>query len=64
MEHWVRVLLQDGLFERNGTPDYIHFGLSRVARIVEAMEPYQFRTDTFDEIADALSECTAGCDTG
>lgn len=58
MDHWARVLLQDGLFDRSGTPDYIHVGLSRAARIVEAMEPYQFRTDTFEEIADELSECT------
>ena len=58
MEHWVRVLLEDALFGRNGLPDYIRKGLSRTARIIEEMAPYQFRNDTFDEIAEALSECT------
>lgn len=58
MDHWVRVLLQDVLFDRNGTPDYIYHGLERAVRIIEALEPYQFRTDILDEVADALSECT------
>jgi hypothetical protein len=58
MDHWVRVLLQDVLFDQSGTPDHIRKGLSRATRIIEEMEPYQFRTDEFDEIADALSECT------
>ena len=58
MEHWVRVMLQDVLFVHDNTPDYVHKGLARAARLVEEMEPYQFRTDSFDEIADALSECT------
>jgi hypothetical protein len=58
MDHWVRVLLQDGLLDRSGTPEYVRTGLERAARIIESMEPYQFRTDSFDEIADTLSECT------
>lgn len=58
MEHWVRAMLEDVLFDQSAAPDYIRKGLLRAARIIEEMEPYQFRTDTFDEIADALSECT------
>lgn len=58
MDHWVRVLMQDVLFDRTGTPEHIRIGLARVARIVESMEPYQFRTDTLDKIADELSVCT------
>ena len=58
MEHWVRVMLQHVLFDHGGTPDHIRKGLARAARIIEEMEPYQFRNDTFDAIADELSECT------
>ena len=58
MEHWVRVMLQHVLFDHGGTPDHVRKGLARAARIIEEMEPYQFRTDTFDAIADALSDCT------
>jgi hypothetical protein len=58
MEHWLRVILQDLLFDQSDSPDYVRKGLARAVRIVEEMDPYQFRTDTFDEIADALSVCT------
>ena len=56
MDHWVRVLLHDGL---NGErADHVNAGLERAAQIVEASEPYRFRTQALEEVADALSECT------
>lgn len=58
MTHWVRILFQDAMLDREDVPHHVGRGLERVARILEGMEPHQFRTDDFEDIADGLSECT------
>lgn len=57
MDHWMRVLLQDGFGNQDRSPGYVADGLERAAQIVENSEPYRFRTDAIEDIADALSEC-------
>lgn len=58
MEHWVKEILGDALWDAPSMPSYVKDGIDRIINLVEKSDVHVFRTAELERLGECLDECT------